>query len=828
MHSPPDLAGTHPSYSLLHFGRYAEIPPGSDPPGQAAWAFARYHLAPNRQVAEAAQQTHQAGVALGTFVLLLCHRSGVGVLHDEATADRLNYRLRTHLEQLEKPSTLELYMHSHCLAGDERGIVEHTLAEGLSWKQRERERRLQQRQQAADVGFAQACAELAGDYQRQGNTEQAFQWFRTAAALGLAEGMRGAGFLITNRPFTDEHTANGVEFARQGAEAGDAFAMINLAVFHDRGLGVEQSPAQAQHWMDGAACSGHWAGLLEKGMALLRGAYGYPVNEAEGKRLLQEAVQTGCSDLLWRLARFYGEGFGVKQNLQASIRFAEAAFRQGNREAARGLAGLYHRGHEGVAGNEELATFWTIQSRVDTAFSMGPKLEDSPLLQRCAPSIPLLCKWCKSGRKSAVPDGRSSETTGRRCFGCGCCRLVSRKQSRLHGKTAEPGKGVELPMAQINQLLLALFQAHGVEAILQDEWIIFPGLSLRANASIVKETKHPAWLSIQLDVRLEIAPGRTIVESFAGLGETREKALADALHNFTANSFHVLLAAFFRSGDQQVSQEEWLVSGRMSRVTIGNVGIRGKPPVQGEQLVGWFKHFEDKLKETGLRPGTHWIRLYYGQSEGKALACEVLLDNAVWEEMQSEMAALAWPAGQEFYSVRVFLVLQVEKGGFVSPESAVACLADIVADRHEFTEDEVYTALADAGVPTSLADRAYKFTQVAWGRVFLASLGVRFSPDYVCLNALGEVVESGHLANEPCFSAASQLAPRYAGTPGFRRLALLSADVNAVNNALHRGSKPEDLVTAPAFLFLETPTAGGMENARRVIAQYLAGLPQSG
>src|SRR5262249_59846233 len=105
-----------------------------------------------------------------------------------------------------------------------------------------------------------------------------------------------------------------------------------------------------------------------------------------------------------------------------------------------------------------------------------------------------------------------------------------------------------------------------------------------------------AGKTVQLDVRLEIAPGRTIIESFAGVGETREKAVADALHNFTVNSFHVLLAAFFRSDDRQVSREEWVVGGRTSRVTIGNVGIRGRPPVQGEQLGGWFKRFDDEPK----------------------------------------------------------------------------------------------------------------------------------------------------------------------------------------------------------------------------------------
>jgi len=60
-------------------------------------------------------------------------------------------------------------------------------------------------------------------------------------------------------------------------------------------------------------------------------------------------------------------------------------------------------------------------------------------------------------------------------------------------------------------------------------------------------------MSVQLEVRLEIVPGRTIIESFSALGETREKAVVDALYLFTANAFHVLLAAFFRSDDQSDS-----------------------------------------------------------------------------------------------------------------------------------------------------------------------------------------------------------------------------------------------------------------------------------
>jgi hypothetical protein len=119
----------------------------------------------------------------------------------------------------------------------------------------------------------------------------------------------------------------------------------------------------------------------------------------------------------------------------------------------------------------------------------------------------------------------------------------------------------------------------------------------------------------------------------------------------------VILAAFFKPEDDQVSREEWTIGGKMRSVIIGNVGIRGNLP-EGEQAVAWFKPFEEKLKAKQLGPGKHWVRLYYGQMQRKAMACEVLLDNDVWYEMQSEMAAINWPAEDAFFSVRVFLVIQ--------------------------------------------------------------------------------------------------------------------------------------------------------------------------
>ena len=155
----------------------------------------------------------------------------------------------------------------------------------------------------------------------------------------------------------------------------------------------------------------------------------------------------------------------------------------------------------------------------------------------------------------------------------------------------------------------------------------------------------------------------------------------------------------------------------------------------------------------------------------------------------------------------------------MTPEAAVARLFDIIAPRTEFTEDAVYAAMGDAGVPGPVADRAYKFAQIASGRQLLSGMGISFSPDYTCLNADGDAIESGRLVEQPYFAAAAAVAGRYVGTPGFERLALMAAEVHTVNELLNKGSKPENLATSAPVLFMETPTPAALERVRQQLSR---------
>src|SRR5687767_8812451 len=116
----------------------------------------------------------------------------------------------------------------------------------------------------------------------------------------------------------------------------------------------------------------------------------------------------------------------------------------------------------------------------------------------------------------------------------------------------------------------------------------------------------------------------------------------------------------------------------------------------------------------------------------------------------------------------------------MSPEDAAQHIARFLTQNPAFTEDGVYASMAAAGVPERGADLAYKFTQVAWARVSLDGLSIRFADDYYCLDGNGDVVDSGKLAEQPHFVAATRLGRRYAAEPGFKQMAMMSADFHSV------------------------------------------------
>jgi hypothetical protein len=135
---------------------------------------------------------------------------------------------------------------------------------------------------------------------------------------------------------------------------------------------------------------------------------------------------------------------------------------------------------------------------------------------------------------------------------------------------------------------------------------------------------------------------------------------------------------------------------------------------------------------------------------------------------------------------------------------AIKIALPVFAEHKDSDWEVLETALISAGVPASLTGKLLEFMPLAFGRVFLDGLGIKFEDYYVRYDAQINRKKEKKLADEPVYTesfwAASQIIARQAAGEAFNAVAFRSSEFLAVNNALNAGSKPEDLITAPPHL----------------------------
>jgi TPR repeat protein len=263
------------------------------------------------------------------------------------------------------------------------------------FKHEQAERRRRHLEAAAEAGFAQACDTLGGDYQhpmavfhQKPDLEKAYAWYERAGRSGLGVALRNQSFFLANGLSADKDEKRALEIALRGAEAGDAMAMINAAMFFRDGTGTQKDVGLARHWIDRAAATGHWAGFLEKGFALQVGAYGYETNRTAGVAEWQKALGTRNCEVLEMLSAFYANGAVGEPDRKTAVKLAEAAFIQGSGRAAMRLATIYEDGGAGVAPDKELADFWNVQSMPSIADTLAAENKNSPVAKRLATHDP--------------------------------------------------------------------------------------------------------------------------------------------------------------------------------------------------------------------------------------------------------------------------------------------------------------------------------------------------------------------------------------------------------------------------------------------------------
>lgn len=353
-----------------------------------------------------------------------------------------------------------------------------------------------------------------------------------------------------------------------------------------------------------------------------------------------------------------------------------------------------------------------------------------------------------------------------------------------------------------DRTLAELLQAHGIEVDVDDAGVWIRGEGVRADATLRWHRPQPApALVVQLDVSFDPWPGASVRESFAGVGATREAAIAEAFRAFSENVLHVLLAAFVDPGEPHVARETWTVAGEGRDVVRSEVLCRGRTAIEASHAP-WLEVLKACLASAPLGPGTHWLRFFYSQDDGASERYEALLDNEPWGALERAMQHAPLPSGEGLASVRFFAVLR-------EPGLEAHRAAALIAARADAGDAELVELLVARGAERALAERCVAFFPSAFGRALVGSLGVSLPDEGVSWPGEGLPARRFRLADDPVFAEATAYALEI-GAKGprwiYEALTRRSAELRVVNEMLHRGARPADLVLVePTFLHLAAP-----------------------
>jgi uncharacterized protein DUF6348 len=213
------------------------------------------------------------------------------------------------------------------------------------------------------------------------------------------------------------------------------------------------------------------------------------------------------------------------------------------------------------------------------------------------------------------------------------------------------------------------------------------------------------------------------------------------------------------------------------------------------------------------RPTLNGVKMFFG-STGDGVTTEVRVNGQIAPEATVALGALDWPRFQSFGVVRTFVLLvhpdpvpdqapgveeaRAERGG-VGP--LLAALVTLAGERPELGDRDLARALVARGFETKAAERMVVFAPVAFGRYLLRDMGIDFDPTFEVRGERFQTTSPLLLDQMAEYVAAVRAAPIVASSSlGFRALALRSAEVNAINNALIKGSQPADLRLTPTLI----------------------------
>jgi hypothetical protein len=200
---------------------------------------------------------------------------------------------------------------------------------------------------------------------------------------------------------------------------------------------------------------------------------------------------------------------------------------------------------------------------------------------------------------------------------------------------------------------------HGIAHVAKDECIALTESDVRFYIEVrdrMIADKPDVMIQLNIGTAAPMLDGRTIWESFAGVGEDRRAAEANALGKFLSCQFHVILSALagHRCEDDVAQWEIWKGARGAWRMCNSPLLLIGIDPAK-ISFDGFYEHLKREFQARAT-PGLHWGSVFFAFLNGTLTGNDVQLDGAPWAGAASAIGELAFDLPAGYFSGRYFFL----------------------------------------------------------------------------------------------------------------------------------------------------------------------------
>lgn len=202
-----------------------------------------------------------------------------------------------------------------------------------------------------------------GNSNREVNYEQAYKFYKQAAALGNADAINALGICCLRGHGVKRDDKEALVQFEKSANRGNKYAMHNVGWMNQVGRGTNKNLSEAFAWYKKSAEAGYAKAQRKLGDLYYGKADIKEVKEA-GKSYIcmaanwyEKAAEGGDVEAQRNMGHFYRQGEGVAMDKLKGFRWYEKAARQDDPIAQKALAEMYEYG-EGIKKDPDLAIYW--------------------------------------------------------------------------------------------------------------------------------------------------------------------------------------------------------------------------------------------------------------------------------------------------------------------------------------------------------------------------------------------------------------------------------------------------------------------------------------